>query len=336
MTTTLIVPLGFGREPHIIAALSVPVTEVGEIDFDCFAQDIARTVEFGIEPAVLMDTYQINHCTQEQQRRGLDVTREVMAGRPFTAGVYIEDEVSGNDLGDIIRAYQRKIELFETRYGARPIIFQTAALREADAGTVVRVYREIVKASRGGLKAFELSPVFAPNGWMFPSDSLIEIMADDRWEGVKHSSLNPSMEWALLQKIHRLGKRLYTGNDYDFASMLFNGSDALLGIATFMPDQFRELANALRDGDRLRFYDLGTRMEFLGRVAFRPPVPAYKHSAAMVKQMRGWYPTDHVLPGNPFLRDGAHKAELLEALVLVGVIQPEEEARVYRRYIEER
>lgn len=332
MPPPLSLPIGFGREPHIIAALSVPVTDAGEIDFARFAQDVARTVEFGIEPAVLMDTYQINHCTQEQQVCGLEVTREVMAGRPFTAGVYIEDEVSGNDLDEIIRAYQRKIELFETRYGGRPIIFQTAALREADAGTVVRVYREMAKASRGGLKAFELSPVFAPNGWMFPGDSLIEILADEKWEGMKHSSLNPSMEWALLQKIHRLGKRLYTGNDYDFASMMFNGSDALLGIATFMPDKFRELANALRDGDRLRFYDLAARMEFLGRVAFRPPVPAYKHSAAMVKQMRGWYPTDHVLPNNPFRRDRAHKAELLEALVFVGVIGEAEKGEVYRRY----
>lgn len=334
MATTLTVPRGFGREPHIIAALSVPVTEAGEIDFDCFAQDVARTAEFGIEPAVLMDTYQINHCTQAQQIRGLEVTREVMAGRPFTAGVYIEDEVSGSDLDEVIRAYRRKIELFETRYGAQPIIFQTAALREADTGTVVQVYLAIAKASRGGLKAFELSPVFAPNGWMFPGDSLIEIMADDQWEGVKHSSLNPSMEWALLQKIDRLGKRLYTGNDYDFASMMFNGSDALLGIATFVPDKFRELAFALRDGDPLRFYELATGLEFLGRVAFRPPVPAYKHGAAMVKQMRGWYPTDFVLPNNPFRRDRAHKAELLEALVFAGGIPEEEKAGMYRRYVE--
>ncbi len=319
MDETLNLPVGTGRAPHIIAALSVPVSEAGKIDFDVFARDLERTAQYGIEPAVLMDTYQINHCTLDDQIKGLETTREVMDGRAFTAGVYVEDEISGDGIEDIIRAYRGKIEQLEERYGASPIVFQTERLKDADAATVVRVYEGLAEASRGGLKAFELSPVFAPNGWMFPDDALIEILEGDKWAGAKHSSLDPSMEWALLRKVHRIGKKLYTGNDYDFASMMYYGSDALLGIATFMPDKFRELADALRDGDLVRYHDLGSRMEFLGRVAFQPPVPAYKHSAAMVKKMRGWYPTDHVLPGNPLRRDEAHREGLRKALENLAV-----------------
>lgn len=320
MSETLVRPIGFGREPALIAALSIPVTNDGDIDFTVFAQDLERTAGYGIEPAVLMDTYQINLCTADQQTRGLEVTREVMAGRPFTAGVFIEDAVEGEGVEAVIRAYQKKVELLETVYGASPIIFQTERLKGADADTVTTVYRELSKASRGGLKAFELSPVFAPNGWMFPEDSLIEILADDKWVGAKHSSLNPSMEWVLLQKMHRIGKRLYTGNDYDFASMMLNGSDALLGIATFIPDKFRELANALRDGEQKHFFALAAAMEFLGRVAFQPPVPAYKHGAAMVKKMRGWYPTDHLLPNNRLQRDSRHREELRAALACLNIV----------------
>ena len=318
MSYTLTVPIGFGREPKIIAALSVPISN-GVIDFDCFAEDLERTANYGIEPAVLMDTYQINHCTLDQQVRGLEVTRDVMAGRPFTAGVYVEDELTGDAPEDMISAYRKKIEMLEGQYGASPIIFQTEGLKEADSGTVIRVYNGMAEASRGGLKAFELSPVFAPNGWMFPENALVEILADDKWDGAKHSSLDPSKEWVLLQKIRKLGKRLYTGNDYDFASMIFNGSDALLGIATFIPDKFRELANALRDGDENAFFKLATQMEFLGRVAFQTPVPAYKHGASMVKNMRGWYPTDDLLPNNPFTRDGVHRKELKDALHYLGI-----------------
>ncbi len=314
MEEALNLPRGPGRTPHIIAALSVPVDEAGEIDFEVFARDLERTAGYGIEPAVLMDTYQINYCTLDQQVRGLEIAREVMDGRTFTAGVYVEDEISGDGIEDIVRAYRDKIEQLEQQYGASPIIFQTERLKDADAATVVRVYEGLAEASRGGLKAFELSPVFAPNGWMFPDDALVEILAGDKWAGAKHSSLDPSMEWVLLRKVHRIGKKLYTGNDYDFASMIFNGSDALLGIATFMPDKFRELADASRDGDLARYLDLGCRMEFLGRVAFQPPVPAYKHSAAMVKKMRGWYPTDYVLPDNPLRRDAAHREALRKAL----------------------
>lgn len=319
MEEELNLPRGLGRVPHIIAALSVPVNEAGEIDFDVFARDLERTAGYGIEPAVLMDTYQINHCTLDDQIRGLEIAREVMDGRTYTAGVYVEDEISGDGIGDVIRAYRDKIEQLEKRYGASPIVFQTERLKDADAATVVRVYEGLAEASRGGLKAFELSPVFAPNGWMFPEDALVEILAGDKWAGAKHSSLDPSMEWVLYRKVHRIGKKLYTGNDYDFASMIFNGSDALLGIATFMPDKFRELADALRDGDHARYLDLGSRMEFLGRVAFQPPVPAYKHSAAMVKKMRGWYPTDYVLPDNPLRRDEAHREALRKALENLAV-----------------
>ncbi|MBT5875941.1 MAG: DUF993 family protein [Candidatus Latescibacteria bacterium] len=319
MSETLTTPAGFGRDPKIIAALSVPVTRSGEIDFDGFAEDLERTASYGIEPAVLMDTYQINHCSKEQQLRGLEVAKTVMAGRPFTAGVYIEDESTGESIEDIVAVYQKKIELLESQYGASPIIFQTEALKHADADTVVRVYRGMAEASRGGLKAFELSPVFAPNGWMFPDDSLIDILAEEAWEGAKHSSLNPSMEWVLLQKVQKIGKRLYTGNDYDFASMMFNGSDALLGIATFIPDKFKDLACALRTGAEQDYHKLATGMEFLGRVAFQPPVPAYKHSAAMVKKMRGWYETDDLLPNNNFTRDDAHRMELRDALSYLGI-----------------
>ncbi len=314
MDDVLNLPRGLGRVPHIIAALSVPVDKAGEIDFDVFAQDLERTAGYGIEPAVLMDTYQINHCTPDQQIRGLETTREVMNGRAFTAGVYVEDLIRGDGIDDIIRAYREKIEALEQRYGANPIVFQTERLKNADATTVVRVYEGLAEASRGGLMAFELSPVFAPNGWMFPEGALVEILTGDKWAGAKHSSLDPSAEWVLLREIHRIGKKLYTGNDYDFASMIFNGSDALLGIATFMPDKFRELSDALRDGDAVRYHDLGNRMEFLGRVAFQAPVPAYKHSAAMVKKMRGWYPTDHVLPDNPLRRDEQHRQALRKAL----------------------
>jgi hypothetical protein len=34
----------------------------------------------------------------------------------------------------------------------------------------------------------------------------------------------------------------------------------------------------------------------------------------MVKKMRGWYPTDYVLPDNPLRRDEAHRAALRKAL----------------------
>ena len=40
MPDSLIRPIGFGRTPYFIAALSVPVMDEGEIDFNQFAEDL--------------------------------------------------------------------------------------------------------------------------------------------------------------------------------------------------------------------------------------------------------------------------------------------------------
>ena len=40
-------------------------------------------------------------------------------------------------------------------------------------------------------------------------------------------------------------------------------------------------------------------LQYLGFLAFRPPVPAYKHSAAMFLHLRGWIASDRTHPNSP-------------------------------------
>jgi 4-hydroxy-tetrahydrodipicolinate synthase len=44
---------------------------------------------------------------------------------------------------------------------------------------------------------------------------------------------------------------------------------------------------------------LSDALQYLGNVAFREPVPAYKHSAAVFLQLTGRIPTDLTHPRNP-------------------------------------
>ena len=53
----------------------------------------------------------------------------------------------------------------------------------------------------------------------------------------------------------------------------------LLGLATFCPEKFAERDRAWESGDP-DYFGLIDALQHLGNVAFRAPVPAYKHSAA--------------------------------------------------------
>jgi len=92
-----------------------------------------------------------------------------------------------------------------------------------------------------------------------------------------------------------------TGNDLAI-DMVRYGSDWLLGLSSAVPEAF-----ALRDGwwavGDARFDELDDALQALGDFAFRPPVPAYKHSMAQVLRLRGWIASDTPCPGAPVRPD---------------------------------
>ena len=47
------------------------------------------------------------------------------------------------------------------------------------------------------------------------------------------------------------------------------------------------------------YLEVNDALQALGSFAFRTPVPAYKHSAAMVHKLRGWIKVDSTHPGSP-------------------------------------
>jgi hypothetical protein len=76
------------------------------------------------------------------------------------------------------------------------------------------------------------------------------------------------------------------------------GSDYLLGLSTFAPDLFAKRDAMWAAGDPA-FHELNDLLQYLGFFAFRPPVPAYKHSAAMFLKLRGWIDCDDTHPSSP-------------------------------------
>ena len=76
----------------------------------------------------------------------------------------------------------------------------------------------------------------------------------------------------------------------------------------------------LAEGDLDGFHRHNDVLQWLGTTAFRPPVPAYRHDAALFFVLRGWAASDATPEGAP--RRAAWERELLadiaEALGALG------------------
>jgi 4-hydroxy-tetrahydrodipicolinate synthase len=139
--------------------------------------------------------------------------------------------------------------------------------------------------------AFELGKIFAPNGEIFDEETIRRLMDIPEIKGMKHSSLDRLTELQRLElrDAQRPDFRIYTGNDLGI-DMIEYGSDYLLGLATFAPEKFAERDQLWAGGDA-SYYALSDALQYLGNVAFRDPVPAYKHSAAAFLHLTGRIPT---------------------------------------------
>ena len=169
--------------------------------------------------------------------------------------------------------------------------------------------------------AFELGTMFAPFGKIYDLGTFRELLRLKRCSGIKHSSLHRSPEWQrlALRDAVRPDFKVYTGNDLGI-DMVVYGSDYLLGLSTFAPDLFAKRDAYWQAGDP-RFYELNDVLQYLGFLAFREPVPAYKHAAAMFLKLRGWIGCDNTHPRSPtrpesdrdLLRGIAQMLEVLSA-----------------------
>src|SRR5919197_608604 len=96
-----------------------------------------------------------NLLTADERQRVLRVTAEVMRGRPFVAGAFVEggsgpSTSSGRAGGpegsvdELVALYCREAERVR-EYGGTPIIFQCSALKRLPEGEVVEVYRQVAE-----------------------------------------------------------------------------------------------------------------------------------------------------------------------------------------------
>src|SRR6185369_2718074 len=276
-----------------IAAAVLPYEEDDSIAVEAFQHHLVATHQSGLVNAVNMDTGYVNHLTRAEKRDVLSWTRAAL-GRdvPFVAGAFIE-----NETGDPVDLYRREMDAIAS-VGGIPIMFQTERLQGKSTAERARVY-QLASQDYPQVLAFELSPRFAPNGSMFDEEMFRRLLDIPTITGMKHSSLDRmlEMERLRLRDLHRPEFHIYTGNDLAI-DMIEYGSDYLLGLATYAPEKFAERDRLWETGDPA-YYALSDALQHLGCVAFRPPVPAYKHSAAIFLNLTGRIPSAKAHAKNP-------------------------------------
>lgn len=293
----------FRRKITGYAACLLPFERDGRIAEEAFCESVRRTTAAGLGCAVNMDTGYANHLASDERRRILRWTQETIAGhRDYLAGVYVE----GRE-GDLVDLYRREIDEV-VRFGGTPILFQCSRFHEWEAERIVDLYASICRGHES-VFAFELGRMFAPNGMIFDESTVRGLMQIPELKGMKHSSLDRSMELRRLamRDQHRLDFMIFTGNDLGI-DMVEYGSDYLLGLAAFCPEKFAERDAYWLNGDE-RHAALSDALQHLGNVGFRAPVPAYKHSCAVFQHMLGRIPSPEPHPLSP--RRPPWEAEIL-------------------------
>ncbi len=290
--TSGVPPLRPRRSIEGVSAVLLPFTSEGRPDLDTFAALVGRTFAAGLTPAVNMDTGFVNLLTRDERRSVLAVAKSAARGRPFVAGAFIE-----GDVGEPAILYRREMEQIRSA-GATPILFPCSALGRVDEDHLLAVYSDL---GHGGapILAFELGTMFVSFGRIFSKEMFARLLDLPAFVGLKHSSLDRGLEWERLRirDARRPEFKLYTGNDLAI-DMAFYGSDYLLGLSAFWPEAFAARDRLWANGDP-RAVTLNDTLQYLGFLAFRDPVAAYKHSAAQFLKLRGVIGGDAVHPQAP-------------------------------------
>jgi dihydrodipicolinate synthase/N-acetylneuraminate lyase len=296
-----------------MSAVLLPCTRGGVIDWAAVEGHIGRTLDAGLTPAVNMDTGYVQLLGDADKNRMLDLAATVTDGR-FVAGAYVGD--APGDRFDL-KAYARAAAAVAER-GGTPVIFPSYGLSSLDDDGWVEALTHI-GSTIDRFIGFELGTMFVPYGRIVSLDAYGGMMEIRQCIGAKHSSLSRQAEWdrLALRDACRPDFLVLTGNDLAI-DMVMYGSDYLLGLSTFAPESFAARDRMWEAGEP-GFYELNDVLQYLGRFAFRDPVPAYRHDAAMFLALRGWASTDATPPGAP-RRPASDRAVLADIAALLDAL----------------
>ena len=290
-----------------MSAILVPHTADGAIDWSALEAHVARTAAAGLVPAVNMDTGYVQLLDADTKQRVLDLTAATCS--TFVAGAFVSDQAGGDYEAAAMHAAATQV----AEAGGTPVVFPNHGLNALDEDGWIAALADVGDAV-GDFIGFELGSMFVTYGRIFSLDAYEGLLGIPQCIGAKHSSLDRDLEWQRLALRDRVRPdfAVLTGNDLAI-DMVVYGSDYLLGLSTMAPDLFAIRDRLWADGHP-GFWACNDVLQYLGMFTFRPPVPAYRHDAAMVLELRGWASSDATPEGAPRRPDSDRD-------VLAGIVE---------------
>ena len=227
----------------------------------------------------------------------------------------------------IIDAYAEQVAFVQAS-GAQVILMASRALAASARGPrdYLEVYGELVKQAERPVILHWLGEMFDPalagywggRGFDDAAATVLELIdrSGGQIDGVKLSVLDEGREKWLRRRLPA-GVRLYTGDDFNYASLIRGDadgshSDALLGAFAAITVPAAAALAALDRGD-VAGYDAAMEPTIpLSRLIFEPPTYHYKAGVAFLAWLNGLQPQFVMLGGLERARSAGHLIRLFE------------------------
>jgi hypothetical protein len=318
-------------------------TGPAQLDWDATLAFRRHLWAHGLRVAEAMDTAQRGMgldwaATQELIRRSVAEARAV--GGKLACGAGTDQLPAGPaSLDDVRRAYAEQVEFVEGE-GAPVILMASRALTAAASGAddYRSVYGELLDGASSPVILHWLGEMFDPalaGYWgESPADVVVSIIEAHagKVDGIKVSLLDADAEIALRERLPG-GIRMYTGDDFNYPSLIRSGSHALLGIFDAIAPAAAAAMHALDHADLERYEALLAPTVPLARHIFAAPTPYYKTGVVFLAFLNGHQRHFRMVGGLESGRSVLHLAELFVLADQAGLLRDPELASARMRHV---
>jgi Protein of unknown function (DUF993) len=329
---------------HVVAdplADPSPVT----LDWDATLAYRRHLWSYGLRVADAMDTAQRNMgldwaATRELIRRGAAEAKAY--GDPYdllACGAGTDHAPEAGTLSDIAAAYEEQIGVVEDT-GARVILMASRQLAAAARGPedYHEVYGRLLRQTSRPVILHWLGEPFDPalaGYWgggdvTAATESFLELVRAHApaIDGVKVSLLDAAHETRLRAALPD-GVRLYTGDDFDYPSLIKDGSDALLGVFDAIAPAAAAALAALDAGETDDYDAIFARTLPLARKIFEAPTYHYKTGLVFLAWLAGHQDAFVMVAGAQSARSVLHLTDVFRLADQAGLL-PDPELAVRR------
>lgn len=314
-------------------AAHVVATSDTDIDWDATLRFRHHLWSLGLGIADAMDTAQRGmglSWDATQQLIKLSGAESRSVGGLLACGVGTDQLPAGaHSLSAIESAYSQQLEIVQEA-GANVILMASRALaRMAARDDYLALYGKLLARSSRPVILHWLGDMFDPQLAGYWGSSDLDVAADtvlelmhahsDKVDGIKVSLLDADREIALRSALPD-GVRLYTGDDFNYPSLIASGSHALLGIFDAIAVPAAAALKALNAGDTARFREILDPTVPLARHIFEPPTFNYKTGIVFLAWLNGHQDHFRMVGGLETARSPEHLTKLYELALDAGVI----------------